>query len=308
MGFLYPGALIFFALVPVLVLAYLARERPSRVTVSSVLAFRALRGFRRERFGGWPRLDWMFFAEALILSLAVLALAGPFIWKSTTPLALVIDNSAAMQALTPSGKSRFDLARGKLAAALSVEDSGGEISLYVTAPQPRRVAPPFTTVTEARLALSQIKPTDAPNDQTTLENFLTNLASQARVAKVIFVGARALAAPVPARIHPIAIGDAVANGAIGSFALRREALGAEALHASLTIANFSPQTRTLELVVTGDGKEVAHAKESIGARETATLEFPSIPPARIYEARLAPDDALALDNVAYATAGSVKIV
>ena len=308
MGLLYPGALAFFALIPVLVLAYLAKERPSRVTVSSVMAFRALRGFRRERFGGWPRLDWMFFAEVLILSLVVLALAGPFIWKRTAPLAIVIDNSAAMQALTPSGKSRFDVAREKLDADLSVEDGGGEISVYVTAPQPRRVAPPFTTLTEARLALSQIKPTDAPNDQTTIENFLSNLASEARVAKVIFAGANALAPPVPARIHPIAVGDAVANAAIGSFSLRREVLGAEALHASLTIANFSPETRTLDLVVTGDGKEVAHAREALGARETATLEFPAIPPARIYEAKLAPDDALALDNVAYATAGSVKNV
>ena len=220
----------------------------------------------------------------------------------------MIDNSAAMQALTPSGKSRFDIAREKLDADLSVEDGGGEISVYVTAPQPRRIAPPFTTLTEARLALSRIKPTDAPNDQTTLENFLSNLASEARVAKVIFAGANALAAPVPARIHPIAVGDAVANSAIGSFSLRREVLGAEALHASLTIANFSPETRTLELVVTGDGKEVAHAREALGARETATLEFPAIPPARIYKAKLAPDDALALDNVAYATAGSVKNV
>src|SRR5271156_3353092 len=306
MGLLYPGALAFFALIPVLVLAYLAKERPSRVTVSSVMAFRALRGFRRERFGGWPRLDWMFFAEVLIMSLAVLALAGPFIWKRTAPLAIVIDNSATMQALTPSGQSRFDIAREQLDAALSVENGGGDISVYVTAPQPRRVAPPFITLTEARLALSRIKPTDAPNDQTTLENFLSNLASEARVAKVIFAGANALAAPVPARIHPIAVGDAVANAAIGSFTLRREVLGAEALHASLTIANFSPETRTLELVVTGDGKEVAHAREALGARETATLEFPAIPPARIYQAKLAPDDALALDNVAYATAGSVK--
>ena len=308
MGLLYPGALAFFALIPVLVLAYLAKERPSRVTVSSVMAFRALRGFRRERFGGWPRLDWMFFAEVLILSLVVLALAGPFIWKKTAPLAVVIDNSAAMQALTPSGKSRFDIAREKLDAELAAEDGGGEISVYVTAPQPRRIAPPFITLTEARLALSRIKPTDAPNDQTTLENFLSNLASEARVAKVIFAGASALAAPVPSRIHPIAVGDAVANAAIGSFSLRREVLGAEALHASLTIANFSPETRTLDLVVTGDGKQIAHAREALGARETATLEFPALPPARIYQAKLAPDDALALDNVAYATATSVKNV
>jgi hypothetical protein len=306
MGLLYPGALAFLALIPALVLAYLARERPSRVTVSSVLAFRALRGFRRERFGGWPRLDWMFFAEVLILSLVVLAMASPFIWKRSSPLAVVIDNSAAMQALTSSGKTRFDIAREKLDAELSSENGGGEISIYTTAPQPRRVAPPFITLTEARLALRRIKPTDAPNDQTTTENFLSNLASEARVAKVIFAGANALATPVPARIHPIAVGDAVANGAIGSFTLRREVLGAEALHASLTIANFSPETRKLDLVVTGDGKEVAHASEALGARETATLEFPKIPPARIYQAKLAPDDALALDNVAYATAGSVK--
>src|SRR5271168_879570 len=145
MGLLYPGALAFFALIPVLVLAYLAKERPSRVTVSSVMAFRALRGFRRERFGGWPRLDWMFFAEVLILILAVLAMAGPFIWKRTTPLAVVLDNSAAMQALTPAGKSRFALAREKLDADLSTEDAS-EISVYVTAPQPRRIAPAFSTV------------------------------------------------------------------------------------------------------------------------------------------------------------------
>ena len=60
--------------------------------------------------------------------------------------------------------------------------------------------------------------------------------------------------------------------------------------------------------MTGDGKEVAHAKESLGARETGSLEFPALPPAQIYTVKLTPDDALALDNVAYATAGAVKNV
>ena len=307
MGLLYPGALIFLALVPVLVLAYLAKERPSRVTVSSVLAFRALRGFRRERFGGRPRLDWMFFVEALILMLAVLALAGPFIWRSSNPIAVVIDNSASMQALTPAGKSRFDIAREKLDKALSAEDGDGEISIYVTAPQPRRVAPPYKSLAEARFELARIKPIDAPNDQTTLSSFLSNLA-ESRVSKVIFAGANALEAPVPPRIHAIAVGDAVANVAIGSFTLRREALGAEALHASLTVANFSPETHTLEIVLRGDGKEIARAKEPLAARETGVLEFQALPPARVYEAHLSPADALPLDNVAYAVGGSIKAV
>ena len=79
MGLLNPSALIFFAIVPALVLAYLARERPSRVTVSSVLAFRAIHAMRKERFGGMPKFDWTFFVELLILSLAVLAMARPYL-------------------------------------------------------------------------------------------------------------------------------------------------------------------------------------------------------------------------------------
>src|SRR5258708_11809032 len=101
MGLVYPGALVFFALRPGLVLAFLAKERPSRVTVSSVLAFRALRGVRRERFGGWPRLDWMFFAEILILSLIVLALAGAVILETTAALAVVIHKSGPHTDLRP---------------------------------------------------------------------------------------------------------------------------------------------------------------------------------------------------------------
>ncbi len=68
MGLLNPGALIFFAIVPALAIAYLVRERARRVTVSSVLAFRALHAMRKERFGGLPKFDWTFFVELLILS------------------------------------------------------------------------------------------------------------------------------------------------------------------------------------------------------------------------------------------------
>ena len=75
MGFLNPGALYYLlALIPALATAYLVRERPRRIVVSSVLAFRALRARRGQRFGGWPRPDWMFFLELLIIGLAVLAI------------------------------------------------------------------------------------------------------------------------------------------------------------------------------------------------------------------------------------------
>src|ERR1700676_2402510 len=110
MGLLNPSALIFFAIVPGLVLAYLARERPSRVIVSSVLAFRAIHAMRKERFGGLPKFDWTFFVELLILSLAVLAMARPYLIRQGNPIAVVLDNSAAMRAQKGVGATRSDIA------------------------------------------------------------------------------------------------------------------------------------------------------------------------------------------------------
>jgi von Willebrand factor type A domain/Aerotolerance regulator N-terminal len=307
MGLLYPGALIFFALVPALVLAYLARERPARVIVSSVLAFRALRGLRRERFGGKPRFDWMFFAELFILCLAVLAMAGPYVLRRSNPIAVVIDNSATMQVRTAPGRIRFNDALEKLDAMLANESSG-RVAVYLTAPQPHRLAPPYDSVGAARDAIAHLAPVDAPNDIAALQNLLGDLASESRYRDVIFVGTRAIAAPIPPHLHAMAVGDPVANLALGPFTLRREVFGAESLHARLTVANFGVDTRAIEVVVRGDGRELGRAKESLAPGETASLEFPSLAPARVYKAELSPTDAFPLDNVASATAGSIKAV
>src|SRR5215472_11643563 len=140
MGLLYPGALVFLAIVPALVLAYLARERPARVVVSSVLAFRALRGLRKERFGGRPRFDWMFLVELLLLSLAVLAMAGPYVIRKSNPIAVVIDNSAAMQAHLDAGLTRFDDALQKAERKLSATDNSGTVTVFATTPAPHRIA------------------------------------------------------------------------------------------------------------------------------------------------------------------------
>src|SRR5580700_8326654 len=135
-GLLHPRALYFLGIVPLLILAYLARERPRQAVVSSVLAFRALHVMRGQRFGGRPRFTWTFFLELLALCLAVLAMAEPYVLKKGAPLAVMIDNSAAMQALTPSGKTRFQDATAAAEDALDRARSGGRVTVYVTAPQP----------------------------------------------------------------------------------------------------------------------------------------------------------------------------
>jgi len=308
MGFLYPGALYFFAILPALLVAYLARERPRQVTVSSVLAFRALHLMRGERFGGRPRLHWTFFVELLILALAVLAMAGPYVMRKGNPIAVVLDNSAPMQARTPSGKTHFEIAVAKLNDALAAAADSGSVSVYLTAPQPHPLAPAFATVDAAASAIGRVGPVDAPEDPAALTSLLAQLGADRHIGRVFFVSYRAIAAPVPARVTPIVAGAPAPNYAIGSFALSRESFTTTALHARLDVANFGPAAQTLKVTITGDGKVAASAEAGVDPGAVAALDFPKLAPAEVYRAQLEPPDAFALDNVAYATAAAVKPV
>lgn len=308
MGFLDSGAFYYlFALIPALALAYLVRERPRRVIVSSVLAFRALRARRGQRFGGWPQPDWMFFVEMLIVGLAVAAMAQPYVMRSGNPIAVVLDDSATMQAMAAGGRTRFDVARAALKDALGREGPG-EVSVYLAAPQPHRAAPPFSSAAGAAAALDQLRPTGAPSDPAALTMLLNELASDTRLRRVIYAGARPLAPPVPPRVEAFAVGDPLPNYAIGSFVLRREALGQNALHARVTVANFSPAAQTLKLTITGDDRPLGHAQAHLTPGQIGVVDFPALTPAGVYRAELTPSDGFALDNVAYATAGAVKSI
>ena len=306
LGLLYPAALYFLALVPALVVPYLARERPRQAVVSSVLAFRALRAHRGERFGGWPRFDWTFFVELLILCLAVLAMARPYVIHQGSPVAAVLDNSAAMQALTPSGKTRFETAVAQLKSAL--EREAGNVTLYLTAPQPHQLPGVFTTSGEAVAALEQVRVTDAPDDSSALTTLLAQLNADRRLGRIIFASYRSVAAPVPPRVTALTVGVPIANYAIGSFTLSRQTIGAAALHARLAVANFSPTAQVLKATITGDGKVVGHAESRVDPGEVAGIEFPNLPAAETYRAQLEPTDGFMLDNVAYATGSAVKSV
>ncbi len=306
-GLLNPGALYFLAIVPALILAYLARERPRQATVSSVLAFRALHVMRGQRFGGRPRFTWTFFLELLALCLAVLAMAGPYLLKKGTPIAVVIDNSAAMQALTPAGKTRFDEAIAATNDALD-RAGGGQVTVYLTAPQPHQLSGVIGGIGEAREAIARTKAVDAPDDPAALATLLGQLASDSHLGRIIFASYRSIAAPVPGRVVPIVVGQPIANYAIGSFALTRETFGAAALHARVTVANFSPSAQALTVTIAGDGKPIGTAQATVAPNAVAALEFPRLAPATIYRAQLDPSDGFTLDNTAYATGSAVKSV
>ena len=298
MGFLYPGALIFFALIPLLVIAYLVRERPRAVMVSSVLGYRALRALKSERPWGWPRLDWLFLIELLILSLAVLAIAEPYVIHQRTPVAVVLDNSAAMQAGIPAG-ARFEAARHTLERAIP-DQSDVTVTLYTTAPQPRKVAGPIS-VAQARRALERLQAVDAPQSAVSVAKLLGDLISGHRFTQCFFATADPVSQPLPPGLHVFRAGEPLPNFAIGSFAVGGAEFGSGALKARLTVANFSSQTQNLEVEIAAEGKMLAKAQTRVGPREIGAVDFPTLAPSSVYRADLKPGDAFALDNVAYAT-------
>ncbi|HLH75657.1 MAG TPA: BatA domain-containing protein [Candidatus Binataceae bacterium] len=305
MGFLYPGALTAFALVPLLVVAYLVRERPRRVIVSSVISFYALRTLRAQRPWGWPRLDWRFVVELLILSLVVLAMAGPYQIRPRTPIAVVLDNSAAMQVREPDGV-RFAQARQRLLRELP-EQADLEVALYLTAPAPHLLASGLDSV-QARGLISAAHPLDAPDDGAATARLLADLATSHRFSSILVASTHPFLPPVPAIFHLITVGTALPNYALGSFTVTAQSFGASALKARLSLANFSSQARTVRVDLYGDDKPLAHAQPQLAAREVSTLEFPSVSRAIAYRAQLLPTDAFSLDNVAYASAATGDVV
>jgi hypothetical protein len=285
-----------------LVIAYLARERPRQVLVSSVIAFRALRATRGERFGGRPRLQWTFFLELLMLCLAVLAIASPYVLRKGNPAAVIVDNSAAMQAQTSSGRTRFADIRKKLEAAVGSSD---EAELYVTAPEPHEVGVIHGPAAIAA-AIDRVAVTDAPDDTAALTGLLAQLSADRHLGRIIFGSYRPLAAPVTERVEPITDDEPMANYAIGSFELSRESFGQAALHGRVTVANFSRFPQTLAVTVMADGKAAGRAQARVEAGEVAALDFPNLIPAKLYRAQLEPTDGFPLDNVAYATGSAVR--
>ena len=293
-GFLYPGALAFFALVPLLLIAYLVRERPRSVIVSSILGYRALRGLRAERPWGWPRLDWLFLIELLILSMVVLAMAQPYMIHQHTPVAAVLDNSASMQA-----GARLEAAKAALQRAIPDQNEVA-VTVFETAPQPHQLGADLSPA-RARSAIARAKAVDAAQSPVSVARMLRDIVAGHRFTQCLFATASPVSQPLPPELHVFKAGDPLPNYAIGSFAVGGAQFGSGALKARLAIANFSPQPQTLDVAISAEGRILRRAQARVGALEITSVEFPTLAPSDVYRADLKPADAFALDNVAFAT-------
>src|SRR5262245_12894714 len=267
MEFLNPTALVGLLALPLLLLPYLIRKKPRRVMFSSLLLFmdditqKSRRPFRR------IHLPPIFFLQLLLLALLILALGEPVFSVRPTNIAIVLDNSASMQALE-SGKTRLALAQEAANAAISELGAGGKIDLYLSTPRLEKVLPAAFTPAEARSAVSNIRAYDIGDPPLDYANVLNRLAREQKYQRVHLITDHPSRGQT-ATIRVTTVGHTQANLALTEFDVRRSSLLNARLEANVQVKNFSDQEQKVRVILKSNGATLASREVIVGARAAA---------------------------------------
>jgi hypothetical protein len=304
MEFLNPTALLGLFALPLLLVPYLLRRKPKRYVFSSVFIFAALGANSPVRPWGRPRIPSIFFLQLFLLALMVLALSEPVLTTRPSKVAIVMDNSASMQALEE-GKTRFVLGQEKAAAISSELGPAAAVDLYLTAPRLTRFGAASFSTSEALAALQGQKPVDVAEAQLDYGDALAQLAREQEYDRVYFVTDRP-AQGHGGQVRVLTVGQPRPNLAINGFAVHPASLADARLSASVEIANFSGVSARAKITLRGDGIPVASRELSVGPDGLSTVTFEGVPQRSYYEAEIDSQDVLALDNRRFAVAMASK--
>jgi hypothetical protein len=177
MEFLNPAALFGLLALPVLLIPYLIRRKSQRMAFSSLLLFLESSEAASSKFWGRINLPPIFFLQLLLLALLIIALSEPVFSIHPTNIALILDNSASMQALEDE-KSRFTLAKERASALVSELGAGGKVDLFMTTPRLEKIhGAPLSPAEATRLIATQV-PYDLAEPPVDYDNMISQLARQ----------------------------------------------------------------------------------------------------------------------------------
>jgi hypothetical protein len=303
MELLNPTALYGLLLGPVLLLPYLFRRVPRRQPFSSVLILRELRssaaGSRRRRL----RLPPIFFLQLLALLLLVLAMAEPVFSVLPSRVAVILDNSASMQARS-GGRSRFEAAQEEASRLLGWVAARGRVDVFLTSPSLTKVRD-SATVTEALAELAGLKPYDT-GEASGLEEGIARLQERGAYDRIFLLTDRPVEGASEG-IRAVSVGKAENNLAVARLELSRVSLASNATRARVEVRSFSTREERARLVLKAGGRVLGERSLSVAPGESVEASFEELPWSAYYEAELAVEDALALDNRRFAAAPSRQL-
>ena len=317
MGLLTPLALAFAALsLPILAL-YMLKLRRRDVEVSSTLLWQRLLRDRQAN-APWQRLrrNLLLILQLVILALLTLALARPFVVKSTVvqgSAVILLDASASMQARDVE-PSRFAAAVDAAREVIAGLDSDDEATIIAVGPQPRVLGSATGDRAALRQALSKARPTQGPADWEAAFTLVGAGLAGLDQAQTVLISDGALPPtlpPLPGELRLITVGRGSQNVAITALATRESEAGVEAF---ARVANYGDSAVRPLIEFSADGTPFDARRLEVPARGTADVTLTDLPyDARILQARMAPADALGLDDTAWtvrvpAASGRVLLV
>lgn len=322
MTLLNPAAFLFAALVPIVVMLYLLKIRRRDAAVSTLRFWQQLATDNRRRtFWQKLRRPLSLLLQLLLLALVLFALARPelgaFSFGGGASTVVVFDARARMQGRNENGGTRFNEARTVAAGYLRRASTGHQVALLAAGARPRVLVPLSTDDAPLLSALQNLTVDDAAgslDDALALAREL--LASRSAPRRVVVITDQATP-PHPdstdGTIEWIAVGTPGENVGLMRLAVRRLATSSADAEILFEIVNHGPRARTGNVEFAFDGRvfDVRPLDLPPGQRRTEVLASPPLNRlpgnARGWiTARWLPsdgrNDALALDDVAYAVA------
>jgi hypothetical protein len=301
MEFLNPTALFGLLALPLLLLPYLIRRKPRRVMFSSLLLLMESGEAASSRAWGRIHLPWIFFLQLLLLALLIVALSEPVFSIHPTNVAIILDNSATMQAVE-AGKTRLSLAKAKSRSVIDAVGVAGKIDLYVTTPRIAKLSAAPLSATQAVSAIEAIEAYDLGDPPLDYNHILDQLAREHKYQRV-YLFTDHPARGQTATTRAISVGQPQANFAVLGFDVHRASLANIAngkLEASVEVANFSSKDEKIKIVVKGADRALANRELLVAAGKTVTASFDNLADQPFYQAEIENRDAFMLDNRRFA--------
>ncbi len=298
MEFLNPAALYGFYLLPLLLIPYLIKGRARREAFSSLLLLREISSRSRERPWGRLYLPPLFFLQLLLLILLILALAEPILLVPPSNIAIILDNSASMQA-DEGGQSRFALAQDEAGNLLRNLSLGARVHLYLTVPRLERTKEEAMSPSEAVAVVSRLRPYDLGDPPGDYGDRLWRLTKENKYERTYFLTDHP-AQGDGGRIRVITVGRPKENLALTSFQVTGSSFATSQLEARLEATHFSSREEKIKINLKGGGKVLASRTLNLQARQSISISFQGFPHFPYYEAEIEGKDGLLLDNRRYA--------
>jgi hypothetical protein len=307
MSLLAPLALIGAAIIgPLIIAMYLLKLRREERTVSSTFLWqRMVRDV--EANAPWQKLrhNWLLWLQLLLLLLLVLALARPFFQTQGIAgrnLVLVIDRSASMAA-TDVGENRLAAAKQQAITLVDQLPDGGRATVIAAGGQMEVPASATADRRELRRAINSIElRVGGDSDLAQALTLASALVAREEQSEVAILSDGNVSVPaeleVPATVRYFPIGSSADNVAVSALVLQPGAAGQTMF---VQVTNYHPdEPAERRLVVYLDGALFNAYNLTLppGGEESIVADVP--PEVGVVEARLETDDALAVDNQAWA--------